>query len=236
MRNQDNKINLSVVMPAYQEEENLRFLLPRINQEISGMSVRAEIIVVDTPMSLDDTQNVCKEFGVKWVPRKNGDAYGDAVRTGIESSMGEYVIFMDADGSHAPEWISKLYSQRNNQDVVIASRYVENGFTENSLILIAMSRLLNFTYSIVLGIKCKDISNSYRLYHGEQIRAIQLTSDNFEIVEEILLRLTRQYKPLRVLEIPFTFKQRLFGKSKRNLVVFIFTYIYTLLKLRIRGR
>jgi dolichol-phosphate mannosyltransferase len=219
-------------MPAYQEEENLRLLLPRITSELNLLELTSEILVIDTLEPMDSTEIICNEYGAKYYPRENGNNYGDAVRTGIKHAQGEYTIYMDSDGSHSPEWISKLYSNRLNYDVVIASRYIEHGETENNFLLIAMSRVLNLTYSKVLGIKCKDISNSFRLYKTDQLKNIHLTCQNFDIVEEILLKLSRKYKPLRIIEIPFTFKQRLFGKSKRNLILFIFTYIYTLFKLR----
>jgi len=226
-------IMVSIVLPAYQEEENLRILLPRISEQLSLINAFKEVLVIDTRVPLDDTQTVCEKFGARLVPRRHGDNYGDAVRTGIAESKGKYVIFMDADGSHSPEWINKLYIHREQNDVIIASRYVNQGYTENNMTLIVMSRILNLTYSIVLGIKCKDISNSYRLYNGNQLRLLNLKCNNFDIVEEILLKLYRNNKSLKILEVPFSFKKRLFGKSKRNLILFIITYLYTLFKLRI---
>ncbi len=55
------------------------------------------------------------------------NTFGDAVRTGIAEAMGERIIFMDADGSHAPEFILKLIDQSDANEIVIASRYVEGG-------------------------------------------------------------------------------------------------------------
>jgi dolichol-phosphate mannosyltransferase len=223
---------LSVVLPAYQEEENLRLLLPRVKKELKDMKIPHEVIVIDAHKPLDDTMRICQQYEVRCLSREIGNSYGDAVRTGIEEARGEVIIFMDADGSHSPEWISKLYNERRKADVIIASRYVEFGHTENSKVLIAMSRLLNLSYSVLLGIKCNDVSNSYRLYRSDQLKKLTLNCNNFDIVEEILLKLCRNFKPLVILEIPFTFKQRLFGKSKRNLLLFIFTYIHTLIRLR----
>jgi len=224
---------LSIVLPAFQEEENLRLLLPRISQALHQLGVDAEVLVIDTRKPLDESAKVCTEFGARHLARTHGDSYGDAVRTGIAAAQGEFIIFMDADGSHSPEWIARLFERREHYDVVIASRYVEYGFTENSFVLVAMSRVLNFTYSWVLGIPCKDVSNSFRLYRSAQIKSLDLKCYHFDIVEEILLRLSRAYRPLRILEVPFTFKQRLFGKSKRNLILFMVTYIFTLAKLRL---
>jgi dolichol-phosphate mannosyltransferase len=225
-------VALSVVMPAYQEEENLRLLLPRVREALQALGVRWEIVVVDTAAPLDATAEVCAQEGARHVRRVGGSSFGDAVRTGIASAVGEHVIFMDSDGSHSPQWIALLYAHKDSDDVVIASRYVDQGYTENTWILVLMSRVLNWTYSLVLGIDCKDVSNSYRLYKGAQLRTLTLRSQNFEIVEEVLFKLSRQFSPLRIREVPFTFKQRMFGQTKRNLVLFIATYLYTLIKLR----
>ncbi|MEK7692373.1 MAG: hypothetical protein AAB425_15265, partial [Bdellovibrionota bacterium] len=112
-------------------------------------------------------------------------------------------------------------------------RYVDGGSTENPTSLIWMSRILNWTYSFVLGLKCKDVSNSFKLYRGEALRGLDLYCDNFDIIEEILFKLSRANRDLRIREVPFAFKSRMFGETKRNLVVFIATYIITMVKLRL---
>ena len=229
---EETTIKVSVVMPAYQEEENLRLLLPRVKTALTEIQIPWEVLVIDTITPLDATCSLCEQQAVRYLRREGGNSYGDAVRTGISKARGQLIIFMDSDGSHSPEWIPKLFAHHDQNDVVIASRYVEQGFTENSWLLTLMSKVLNFTYSLVLGISCKDVSNSYRLYHGDQIKGLKLKSDNFDIVEEVLFKLSRQRPGLRILEVPFTFKQRMFGKTKRNLPLFIVTYLYTLIKLR----
>ncbi|GLU31371.1 glycosyltransferase [Trinickia caryophylli] len=226
------RVALSLVMPAYQEEENLRVLLPRVLEELDRQGEPYEVLVVDTMTPMDGTPQFCDALNIRYVARRGGNSYGDAVRTGIAEAQGDYVIFMDSDGSHSPEWIPKLYAQREGNDVVIASRYVENGFTENSWTLVFMSRVLNVIYSLVLGIRCRDVSNSYRLYRSEQLKRLKLKCDNFDVVEEILFKLVRHDPRLRIKEIPFTFKQRLFGRTKRKLFVFMLTYAFTLIKLR----
>jgi dolichol-phosphate mannosyltransferase len=223
---------LSVVTPAYQEEENLRLLLPRIFAALESLRVSHEVVVVDTRMPLDATRDVCAALNARCVARRGGDSFGDAIRTGISEARGEYVIFMDSDGSHSPEWIPKLYAHHETSDVVIASRYVDQGFTENSATLVLMSRLLNWTYSVVLGIDCKDVSNSYRLYRRVHLEALTLRCNNFDVVEEVLFKLSRKFRPLRIREVPSTFKKRMFGTTKRNLLPFIATYLFTLVKLR----
>ena len=224
-------LELSVVIPAYREEENLRMLLPRLKAVLDETQVSYEILVVDTQMPLDNTKGVCLEEQVRYVPREVNNDYADAVRTGILSAAGTYILFMDGDGSHTPEYVPQLLQHRQNYDVVSASRYVSGGDTENSFYLILMSRTVNIAYSLVLGLKCKDVSNSFKLYKAEQLKQLELRCQNFDVIEEILFKLNRRFK-IKIKEVPFTFKKRMFGDSKRNLVVFMLTYLYTLLRLR----
>lgn len=224
-------IKLSIIIPAYLEEENLRIILPRLVNEMNKLGQSYEVLVIDAIQPIDKTQSVCDENGVIYISRWGGNNYGDAVRTGIEKATGERIIFMDADGSHAPEFISELYKY-NDFDVVIASRYVDGGATDNSKILILMSMIVNLTYSLFLNLKYKDISNSFKLYQAKLLKKLKLNCNNFDVVEEILFKLKRANKDLRVKEVPFTFKKRMFGHTKRNLFLFTLSYIITIIKLR----
>lgn len=222
----------SIVIPSYLEEENLRVLLPRLTAVASKLPGSAEIVIVDTAQPLDNTAAVCSEHGARYVNRRTTNSFGDAVRTGIDEARGEWTIFMDADGSHAPEFIPNLLAEIPANDVVIASRYVRGGNTDNSALLVFMSRVLNWTYSIVLNIDCADVSNSFKVYRTGLLKRLHLRCHNFDIVEEILLRVLRQNRGLRIKEIPFTFRSRMFGRTKRNLVLFMLTYLFTMIRLR----
>jgi dolichol-phosphate mannosyltransferase len=171
-------------------------------------------------------------FGARYVQRSPSNLFGDAVRTGIKEAKGKYALFMDADGSHTPEFIPLLFVHRNTNDVVVASRYISGGATENPLPLILMSRIVNIAYSLILGLKCKDVSNSFKIYKTSLLKDLKLKCDNFDIIEEILFKLSRRPGGLKFQEIPFTFKKRMFGDTKRNLLVFMMTYLWTMIRLR----
>ena len=227
-----NNIKVTVIIPSYLEEENLRIIIPRLKNEMQKLGNDYEILVIDAMHAMDYTEDVCKNNNVTYLNRTNGNNYGDAVRTGITNANGEYIIFMDADGSHSPEFINKLYSYKDDYDVVIASRYIAGGATDNNRILILMSWVVNIVYSIVLNLRCKDVSNSFKLYRGDLLRNLNLYCNNFDIVEEILFKLKKINNNLKIKEVPFSFKKRMFGETKRNLFLFMVSYIFTLIKLR----
>jgi dolichol-phosphate mannosyltransferase len=226
---------LTIMMPAYGEAENLRLLLPLIKKITEELGVPSEIIVLDAASPVDDTQAVCAENQVKWLPRLGGNRYGDAVRTGIRASIGDFVITMDSDGSHNPQFITELWKKRHDADVVIASRYIPGGFTENPWLLVAMSRILNTVFKFFVGIPVYDVSNSFRLYQGNLLRSISPTYVNFDVLEEILAMIMwgKPEHSATILEIPFRFEQRKYGKPKRNLIVFGMQFMTALFKLRL---
>ena len=109
-----SKLELSVVLPAYQEEENLRNILPRLLKTLQTMDVSSEVLVIDTINPMDRTKEVCEENRVRYIKRRVDNYFGSAVRTGINEAHGKYIVFMDADGSHPPEFIPEIFFSQKN--------------------------------------------------------------------------------------------------------------------------
>ncbi|MCZ6644177.1 MAG: glycosyltransferase [Gammaproteobacteria bacterium] len=222
---------LSIVIPSYSEAENLSSLLPELGRVARELTENVEIIVIDTMEPTDNTEEVCRKLGVRYVRRAASDNYGDAIRTGIEVANGTYVIMMDADGSHSAEFIVQLWNQRENADIVIASRFMPGGSTDNPFVLTAMSKMLNFVFRLVTGVTAFDTSNSFRLYNGDLLRSQRLVCQHFDVLQELLVKMTR-HDPARVMEIPYHFRERISGRSKRRLLQFSLNYLATLYTLR----
>ena len=232
----EETIDLSIVMPAYEEGENLEKLLPRLREVAGRIAPSYEILVVDTETPHDATPEVCLRHGVRYIPRQGGAMYGNAVETGIAHTRGVHVLFMDADGSHNPDFIPELWKWRQDYDLVIASRYVSGGKTENPWILIMMSHVVNVVFRLILRLNCLDVSNSFRLYRGDDLRNLRLECQHFDIVEEILVKLVYSRANFRIKEIPSTFEKRKAGKTKRQLVTFALGYVGTLWRLHMLKR
>jgi dolichol-phosphate mannosyltransferase len=187
---------------------------------------------VDAQSAIDETEDVCRSAGVRHVFRRNGNRYGDAVRTGIAESTGEFVLLMDADGSHNPADASSLWRERGTADLIVGSRYIKGGHTQNPAVLIFLSFVVNVVYRAAFGLRVHDVTNSFRLYLGDQVRALHLDSSDFEVVEEILIRLTFGPAKASVMEVPVTFEKRKAGESKRNLMEFAASYLRSIIRLR----
>jgi dolichol-phosphate mannosyltransferase len=226
-----SELELSVVMPAYKEAEALAILLPRLKETVAAFGFPFEIVVVDAEEAIDNTEEVCKTHGVIHIWRHGGSKYGDAVRSGIAQAKGRFIFFMDADGSHNPSYLPALWNERDRYDVVIGSRYVSGGGTENPRILIFMSYIVNVVFRLVLRLNCQDVSNSLRLYRREHLQTLRLSSHNFDIVEEIIVRLCNGPLRCTVTEVPVIFERRKAGESKRNLLIFAVGYVFTLIRL-----
>ena len=225
---------INVVLLAYKEEENLKVLLPQIKEQVEKCGEEYEILVIDTEKALDNTEVVCKEHGAKYINQEY-PGFGGAFRTAIKYADKDKFLIMDSDGSHPPKNIPEIHAKFVNEkcDVVIGSRYVEGGVTNDAKSSIIMSHLLNFAFRVCLGLNAKDLSTDYRMYHTEQLKQVELECENYDVLEEVLLKLklNKPDKNLKFGEVPINFQKRLYGESKRQLLKFIISYIKTLIRL-----
>ena len=226
------KYDLTIIIPSLNESDNLKKLIPEIKSEI-GKKFTYEIFIIDGINKDNKTFKITKKNSIRYLNRIRNNDYGNAVRLGIKKSTGKYILFMDGDYSHNPKFILKLYENKL-YDVVIASRYVLGGKTDNNLLSETLSRFLNKFYNIILNLELEDVSNSFKLYNAKMIKRLHLSCNHFDIIEEIIFKLKKNNNEIKFLEIPYHFKQRKFGKSKRNFFVII-AYLFSILKLRISG-
>lgn len=225
-------VDLSIVLPCYREAENLGFLLPLIKDAAAKLTPNYEVLVVDTHEPMDNTAEICAAHGVRHVYRRGGNSYGDAIRTIITDARGTYMLCMDADGSHSPDYFASMWAKRDQYDITIGSRYAPGGHTENPAVLIWMSYIVNLTFRLAFSIKAKDVTNSFRLYRRSVLTPLRLESNDFDILEEILIKVSIRDGAARIGEVPVTFSRRKAGESKRKLMQFAFGYLKTLKRLR----
>src|SRR5439155_13818743 len=117
--------DIAVVIPAWNERDNLELLLPAVNEMITGLNVAAEIVVADGG-SRDGTREAAERRGARVVLQQER-GYGGALLAGFAATTAPYVVTMDADLSHRPVFLEEFWRRRDEAEVLIASRYVAGG-------------------------------------------------------------------------------------------------------------
>ncbi len=224
-----------VVIPTYNERSNIAEVIEKIFElNINGL----EVLVVDDN-SPDGTANVVKEltgkYPIKLLSRIKkeglGKAYVDAFKSIIKvQDRPDYIIQMDADLSHSPKNILDFLRKIGEYDVVLGSRYIKGGGTENwDPVRKMVSRFGNVYAQIILSLPYKDLTGGFKCWKREVLEKINLdslssTGYNFQI--ETTYKAHRLgYK---ICEVPIIFTERKVGKSKFNLSIIWESFIKVL--------
>lgn len=208
----------SVVIPSYNEGENLKSLVEELKKIIAKTKFKDsyEIIVVDDN-SKDATPLILKNFA------KKGDFVAlfrskrgifTAVLDGIKIANGKYILTMDADFSHPPNLIPTMLSHLDNYDIVIGSRYVNGGEMRSSFPRKWGGFFLNRICGFIIGTKVKDLGGNFRLFKKDAIDKIEFRypCKFAEFGQELFYRAEKLN--FKVKEVPFVYNDRKKGKSK----------------------
>ena len=220
--------DLSLILPAIDEAANLAVLVPRLREVFAPEKAALEILVIDW-RSTDKTAALAESLGCR-VAAQTAPGYAQAIRDGIALASGDFVVVMDADQSHAPEDVLRLYQNRHKADIVINSRYAPGGGSDTSWWRGALSRLLNALYRRVLDLPYREISGGFRIYRREVLRRIRLTSRFYEVQEEMLI-LAHQLG-FSAVEIPYRYRERGQGASKARVLEYGANLLWALAKFK----
>jgi len=204
---------LSIVIPTYNERENLPILVAAIDNCLSDSDY--ELIIVDDN-SPDGTGELAEELArekpIKVVHRRGKLGLASAVIEGFRHSEGEILGVMDADLQHPPETIPSLLKEIEKADIAVASRYVKGGgvegWTFTREIISKVAKIVpQFLFAKIRPIR-DPLSGCFLLKRGV-IEGIDLNPIGYKILLEILVK--GRYKS--VVEVPYTFKGREMGRS-----------------------
>jgi dolichol-phosphate mannosyltransferase len=206
----------TVIIPALNEKENISKLIPELRKVFRAITDDYEIIIADGG-SHDGTEELASTLGVRFfIQREKG--YGSALKEGFDQALGEYIITMDADLSHSPDFIREMWERRKEAEMVIASRYCPGGRASMPFHRLFLSRVLNIFFARGLSLPIKDLSSGFRLFKRSLVEELKLESIHFEILEEILIKCYAQgYK---IIEVPFAYEPRAHGSSKARVFKF----------------
>ncbi|MDV3103683.1 glycosyltransferase [Thermococcus waiotapuensis] len=232
-----NKPKVSIIIPTYNERENLEELFERISNTMEKAGYDYEIIIVDDD-SPDRTWEHAEELGrtrgypVKVVRRTDEKGLSSAVIRGFKEAEGDVFVVMDADLQHPPEKIPELVREiEKGADIAIASRYVPGGAVENWYWyrkLISRGAIMIGRVALPKIRHVKDPVSGFFALRREVVEGAELNPVGFKILMEILIK--GRYS--RVVEVPFTFGLRKAGESKLSgkTIINYLKHVYRLMK------
>jgi dolichol-phosphate mannosyltransferase len=213
-----------VVIPTYEERDNLRPVLARLHQAVPD----ADVLVVDDA-SPDGTGELADELAaedsrISVLHRGAKAGLGVAYLAGFAEAMkGDYqvVVQMDADGSHPPESLPAMLEALGDADVVLGSRYVHGGELQNwPAHREWLSRGANLYSRLALGVPIRDVTAGYRAFRRQVLAELDLAAVSSQgYCFQIDMAWRAVQGGFRVVEVPITFTERQRGKSKMSSAV-----------------
>lgn len=211
--------SVSLVVPAYNEEDGIGPVIERmirVRQELQKQGWQLEILVVDDG-SRDRTAEVVARYPeVQLVRHSKNGGYGAAIKTGFRHAKGDYLAFIDADGTYPPESLPDLCRAATEQkaDLVIGSR-MSGAHTE----MPPTRRIGNLAYAALLSIigntAVRDTTSGMRLLRRSILAQLYPLSDGLDFTPAMSTRAI--HENLKIVEVPIPYAERL-GRSKLNVV------------------
>jgi glycosyltransferase involved in cell wall biosynthesis len=203
-----------VLIPAYNEAENVGSVLGRISREVCGLETT--VLVIDDG-SRDQTTKAAREAGALAIRSPANRGGGAALRAGFDigAQLGsEIVVTMDADGQHDPAEMEGLVQPivDDRYDFVIGSRII--GARENdSTVRLAGIHFFNAVIRLLTTANVTDCSNGYRALRLAALERLELRQDQYH-TSELIIEAAK--KGVRIGEAPVTVRRRLSGESKKG--------------------
>jgi dolichol-phosphate mannosyltransferase len=221
-------MKLAVVIPTYNEAENVRPMA----EALFALDIPELVILIVDDESPDGTGAIADELATEHPgrfhvmhrtgPRGLGMAYIAGFRWALEHGA-DLVVQMDCDFSHSPDYIPQLLEHIQDYDVVVGSRYVKGGKTDErwGLGRWLLSWWANSIYTrLLLGCKVKDVTAGFKCWRRETLRGIDLSRIHSQgYVFQVEMAYVAERLGYRVLEIPIYFEDRRIGHSKMSIPV-----------------
>ena len=222
------KMLYSIILPTYNERENLPLIVYLLNKTFTETKVKHEVVVVDdsspdnTLEAAESLRDIYGSSQVTIVSRKGQLGLGSAYFAGLKVAKGDRIILMDADLSHHPKFIPQMISVMDHGDrsgrpfdIVSGTRYCRGGGVAGWDFKRKLTSCgANFLARYLLNPGASDLTGSFRLYEREAIERIlpKVKSKGYAFQMEILVHARKQ--GMTIGEVPITFVDRIYGESK----------------------
>lgn len=212
----EKKVEVSIVVPTYNERENVQLLCDGIRAALDGLW-DYEVIFVDDN-SPDGTAGVVRQLAerdsaIKLLERPEKLGLGSAVADGFGKAKGDYWVMMDADLSHRPSDLPGLLNTLSEADIVVGSRYTPGGgVIDWPLHRRLASRCASAIGRRLLGLNVRDATSGFAAFRKQAVEDMlpSLNPKGFKLLLEILAR----SRGAVVREVPILFVDRQHGRSK----------------------
>ena len=208
---------LSVVLPTYNEADNIVLLVRRVVAALEG--IPHELLVMDDRSS-DSTAETALQVSeslpqLRVFEREPPPGLACSIRNGVEHARARHVVWMDCDLSHPPELVADMlcHLEEGSADLVVASRYTDGGTdTRRSGFNRAYSRVINGLCRLAISSRVHDYTTGYVMGSRDTILKLGLRGDYREYCIELLGRAA--LRGLKVLEVGYDMTDRKAGESK----------------------
>lgn len=208
----DGRPEISMVMPAYNEEDNIGLIVERVDNIVRQMGLTYELIIVDDG-SIDKTRTRAKNYAknnghVKVVGYENNVGKGYALKTGFSHAAGDMVIFMDSDSDIDPKQVGRYVEALKDADIVVASKRHPQSEVDTPLIRRILSQGFNVLVKLLVGLKLSDTQTGLKAIRRSALVRVfrKLTVKRYAFDVE-LLALANLYN-LKVVELPINIRVR----------------------------
>jgi glycosyltransferase involved in cell wall biosynthesis len=224
-------MKLSVVIPVYNEVENIREILKRVQ----ASRLAWEIIVVDDG-SQDGTRDALKRLkdkgGLRVILHDQNKGKGAAVRTGLSAARGDVILIQDADLEYNPHDYPTLLQPLKDgiADVVYGSRFLGGPRRAVMFWHMIANQLLTFMTNILYDTILSDMETGYKVFRRQVIEGLTLRASRFDFEPEFTAKVLKRH--YRIYEVPISFNPRDYSQGKKIKLQDAFEAVWTLLKYR----
>ncbi len=224
-------MNLSIVIPVYNEVENIGEILKRVQ----STRLAREIIVVDDG-SKDGTRDVLRELdgkeSVRVILHERNQGKGAAVATGIKAARGDILLIQDADLEYDPRDYAVLLQpiQEGLADVVYGSRFLGAPHRVTMFWHMIANKMLTLMTNILYNTILTDMETGYKVFRREVIEGMHIRAKRFDFEPEFTAKVLKTHH--RIFEVPISFNPRDYAQGKKIKLKDAFEAVWTLLKYR----
>ena len=221
-------MNLSVIIPVYNEKKNIEEILQRVH----ATKLAQEIVIVDDG-SQDGTRDILKELdgkqNVRVILQEKNQGKGAAVVVGMQAAKGDVLLIQDADLEYDPRDYPALLQpiEEGLADVVYGSRFLGAAHRVAMFWHQVANKLLTFLTNILYDSILTDMETGYKVFRREVIENMTIRSKRFNFEPEFTAKILR--RKYRIFEVPITFNPRDYSDGKKIKLHDAFEAVWALL-------